>query len=506
MSTSPLPNGKNSPEPSSEAFLKTQLEAYLEGLDPTNDKSLNTLLAFLNETADYVALNKWETYRAGPKQAQFHQSKMHTRVFSGGNNAGKTTAGAMEAWWFLTGTHPYRKIKPGSGWAISPDFPTSNRVTQKKAFEMFGRDRIVHWDKEQRILSVRAIDDSIQTLQFKSAESGQLKFSGERVRFHWFDEPMPRPIYHECVARQMKNQPLDIFMTMTPLPGVEEWVVDELEEPWENGDKDDVIFIYASIDDNPFVDQATKDKQKKEFKDTEEYAGRIEGRSVARLGRMYKFDRPYHIMRRVHVDRSWTIIHGIDPHPRVPFHSLWVAVGPGELKYVVGELINSQGITIQNIVNEIKGYEARYNLTPHYRVIDTLAHTIEATSKTSIARELRRYGLATRPADKNFQLGHLLIEQELALHDVFDRITGINTPTANLKVFEDCREFIWEIEHARWEEYRRRDDNDPKPKPKEKRVHMLDVLRYILNSKPRSGMVRAPATSMYRRVSSGGGV
>ena len=408
----------------------------------------------------------------------------------------------MEAFWHLTGTHPYHKIPPGNGWAISPDFTLSETITKKKVFELFPPDRIKHYDREFRILSIYADGGQVTELTFKSADSDPRKFAGARLAFEWFDEPVRQAIWNECLGRRMRDRPLYIWLTMTPLPGLEDWITMDLEEPWENGDRTDVNFVYASIDDNPYVTDAQKAKQKLIYKDTEDYEGRIEGKSVSRLGRVYKFHRQLHVCKRMPIQPDWTIVNGLDPHQRVAFHFLWLAVAK-DRKYIVGELRTMPDQGLPAIVEEVKRYEARYGLRPHYRVVDTIANTPEVASRTTISRELRRLGLSYRDADKSVELGHLLIQQSLAEQTRFDPILGRQEAYADLQVFDDCTQLIWEFEHAKWEEHKHREEKEVNEKIRKKKIHLLDVLRYILNSKPRYGMIRPVTSSIVQKLMSG---
>src|SRR6478735_1737192 len=42
-------------------------------------------------------------------QTDFHKAQERGRLFLAGNRSGKTVAGAVEAVWYLTGTHPFRR-------------------------------------------------------------------------------------------------------------------------------------------------------------------------------------------------------------------------------------------------------------------------------------------------------------------------------------------------------------------------------------------------------------
>jgi phage terminase large subunit-like protein len=166
---------------------------------------------------------------AGIPQENFHKSLKTLRVLLGSNNSGKTTTGGVEAIYFATGKHPYRgKIEPAHGWVTSVDFATSKFVVEKKFFEWCPKEEIKSWYEKDRLVELY----NGSTIQFKSADSGREKFQGQRIRWAWIDEEVDRDIFEEIQARQMSNQDLDIWMTLTPLKGLT-WIYNDIFEVWE---------------------------------------------------------------------------------------------------------------------------------------------------------------------------------------------------------------------------------------------------------------------------------
>jgi phage terminase large subunit-like protein len=108
------------------------------------------------------------------------------------------------------------------------DFPTSVKVVEKKFFEWCPRECIQKWNEKHRILTMK----SGSTVQFKSQDSGVEKFQGERIRWCWGDEELRKDIFEEIDARQMADQDLDVWMTLTPLKGLT-WIISEVLEPWQ---------------------------------------------------------------------------------------------------------------------------------------------------------------------------------------------------------------------------------------------------------------------------------
>ena len=63
-------------------------------------------LALVKEDEEYKHFNQWESYKPYKKQLEFHNSTARERLFSAGNQLGKTFAGGMEVAFHLTGIYP----------------------------------------------------------------------------------------------------------------------------------------------------------------------------------------------------------------------------------------------------------------------------------------------------------------------------------------------------------------------------------------------------------------
>ena len=83
---------------------------------------LTDLSAQLRERSVSVGLDK---YVPMPQQAEFHNTSVQGRIYSGGNRGGKTVAGGAEMCMLLTGRHPTlseRFPPPFKGRVVAVDF------------------------------------------------------------------------------------------------------------------------------------------------------------------------------------------------------------------------------------------------------------------------------------------------------------------------------------------------------------------------------------------------
>ena len=100
---------------------------------------------------------------------------------------------------------------------------------EKKFFEWCPKEDIKSWYEKDRLVELY----NGSTIQFKSADSGREKFQGQRIRWAWIDEEVDKEIFEEIQARQMANQDLDIWMTLTPLKGLT-WIYNDIFEVYED--------------------------------------------------------------------------------------------------------------------------------------------------------------------------------------------------------------------------------------------------------------------------------
>jgi len=86
----------------------TDVRQQLQGVDLC--KLPLDLLVEIDELIAMEEANPYAVYWAGgmsPGQRAFHEDRHHNRLLRAANKVGKTTALSLEAWGFLTGTHPH---------------------------------------------------------------------------------------------------------------------------------------------------------------------------------------------------------------------------------------------------------------------------------------------------------------------------------------------------------------------------------------------------------------
>lgn len=204
--------------------------------NPKDVEALRELLEAEEGLQQLRSQRPWEWYTPHAKQLAFHQAKQEVRALFPGNRFGKTSAAAMEAQWFATGTHPYWPIaKPNTPgdviWAC-PSFQQFEillpelvqliwgpGVTYRKADHCVvfpGGGRIWAWSKER----------DWKTLK------------GLAPRCFVFDEDATEELWNESKARAFGNEVLSTIITNTPTQAMGTFLETEVYEPWLKQHKD----------------------------------------------------------------------------------------------------------------------------------------------------------------------------------------------------------------------------------------------------------------------------
>src|SRR5215475_12520799 len=175
--------------------LAMSLNLDIDSLPPEKVEAAITRLEAVK--AQRAAENKLSHYRPYPKQAAFHEAgaKHRERLFMCANRFGKTTGGAAELTFHLTGDYPEwwhgkRFDKPVRAWAAGVTGETTRDVLQEKLIGppfresewgtgMIPKAAIAGVATSRGIpagidtVNVRHISGGLSSLQFKSYERGR---------------------------------------------------------------------------------------------------------------------------------------------------------------------------------------------------------------------------------------------------------------------------------------------------------------------------------------------
>lgn len=220
------------------------------------DDDLQALLQRVNAAKQEQAkLTKLEDYRPYPKQSLFHElgNRYRERLFSAGNQLGKTYSGAAELAYHLTGRYP--PGWPGRVWTrptswlagsesgeLTRDGMQRLLVGPPSIEEAWGTGLIPREFFAQKPKRRAGIKDAIDAVvvnhvqggqsvvRFKSFDQGRSKWQADTVDGVWLDEEPPYDVYEEAVTRTNATNGM-VYITFTPLKGMSQVVMKFFQNP-----------------------------------------------------------------------------------------------------------------------------------------------------------------------------------------------------------------------------------------------------------------------------------
>ena len=428
-----------------------------------NEKALAKLSPQAQAEARKLLLALEDSYRANPlghyfpheKQDAFHRAHVSLRGFFGGNRSGKTTAGilddiiqAVDRDCLPAPLLPYKRWEaPFYCRIIAPDFTFKNGS----------------W------------------FDFLTFEQDIDKFGGAALHRVHYDEEPPRDIRRESLMRLIDYGGDEIF-TMTPLQGMS-WMFDEIWLPWERGKLTDTFVQTVDMDDNPHLDQKTKERVLAGLS-KEEREARKSGRFVHFGGMIYsEFDKLDHVIpfdlpktREQRAQNPFRVYVGIDPGIRHMAAVVWVAHFPDDMMVAFSELA-LQDHTIGDVCKAIHLMNQGLEITPFAYYIDPAARNRNNQTGRSDQMEFIQHGIIAVPGQNSVTAGINAVKERLQHRDK----KGNLTPT--LVIAHSCPTLIDEFPKYRWKPAGR-SQAEPKEEPVKADDHLLDALRYVCMSMP----------------------
>lgn len=426
----------------------------------------------------------------------------------GGNRSGKTTWGAVETVWWLTGTHPYRKVPiPCKGLCVANDWALVGDPIWKKLSEPGGLKvpglgtktppilpsrhiENVAWALHARripqLLFVRSADNSISSLEFKSAEAGEKRFMGAEFDFIWNDEEMGNPDIFQEEMRALVDRSAHLWWTATPLARAQP-LIDLHEMAEDPASPLTVSEEVISFLDNPYIEEQAKiafvQSIPEEMRPT-----RIEGEFLVTEGLVYgEWSAKTHEVAPHDIPPEWPRVIAIDPGYHDPCAVLWVAVCPpdpsGRLSFVAYRELYERRANVPDMAASIVRASSNEGVVRVYIDSDALKHTMGYSSSI-----LQQFNEAFKKlAFRNAVTGGVL-QCRLGFRDVPGRIYRVKqflelNPSGipAFRAFSNLREFKREIRRYMWPK-----DSPIREslKPVDKYNHLMDCMGYVLTDPP----------------------
>jgi len=317
----------------------------LQNLKNLTDEELKQLLAHVKlQLQAQTKIAKLEDYKPYPKQMLFHAhgAKYRERLFSAGNQTGKTFSGAAELAMHLTGRYPpwwtgIRWSRPTSWLAGSVSGELTRDGMQRLLVGpptiesqwgtgMIPGDMIAQQPKRRAGIKdaidavvVNHVQGGQSVVQFKSFDQGRAKWQASTVDGVWMDEEPPYDVYEEAITRTNTTQG-PVFITFTPLLGMSQVVTLFFTKPGNTR-----VVVQMEIDEVGHYTPA----QVKEIMDsyTEETRdARTRGIPVLGSGRVFPISQERVKIDPINVPDHWPRVCGMDfgwDHPFAAVEQAW---------------------------------------------------------------------------------------------------------------------------------------------------------------------------------------
>ena len=292
-------------------------------------------------------------------QKDVHASKANIILHAGGNQGGKTVAGAIKGFIKGTGEIPNAlkgvcpeeslpKQRPQHVRVVGVDFPTLLKNLLPTYQKWVPREFLVDrsWDKsynsEGRVLKLGKRGELYGTIEFMTNEQSVRSFQGPPRHMIIYDEEPKSDIYKENLMRFTTAERLDIFFGMTPTSGLS-WVKDEILDRAETGSGDSIECFKVPSITNKRANLEILREVLSGLGSYNEIKMRLLGEFVSLSGLVYGnlFNRNVHVIDPFDIDskKAWEdyyLVRGLDPHLVKPSACVEMIVDREENEYVVG--------------------------------------------------------------------------------------------------------------------------------------------------------------------------
>lgn len=421
-------------------------------------------------------------YTPHAKQEAFHAFSAHTKIFFGGNQAGKTVCGladdaiqASDRSAIPAHLLAYKKFEPPFLCRIMAEsFPVLETTLIPKLQDLIPAEQLVGggwstaYDKNLRVLYFQ----NGSKFFFQTYEMEVRKMGGATLDRVHFDEEPPWAVYNECRLRVMAREG-DLIFTMTPVQGLS-WTFDVLWKSRGTEVREDVFqgtdieTVIVDMSDNPALTTREIELALSGMS-REERTARKEGKFVALHGLIYAdFSRERHVVLERPLPENVNVVVGIDPGIRNAAAVVWMYL-TAEDTMVTFEEGYYRDMTAKQVCEAIHKVNDRFDVHPLYYVIDPAARNKEHQTGRSTQMEYADNGIVTIAGQNSVAAGINRVRERFQSDRLF--------------IQSNCVQLVDEVQKYRWKQPPRTGE-DGRDAPVKKDDHGLDALRYAVMSRP----------------------
>lgn len=443
----------------------------------------------IKASREYHITHPIQTYKPQKKQKLFHLAMQKIRAIFGGNQSGKTYAGAMEASMYFTGEYPdwypaeLRFKGPTRGRILVKDFPKGvAEVLEPALIRSIPQRCIKQIRRNSQGYITKIVGMSGSTIDIVTHDMDTQSLEGWQGHWLWCDEPPPRDKWIASM-RGLIRLSGRAFITCTPLE--EPWLYDEVCVNPE-------CFVeYIDIYDNEYLKPEEIAKFAAMLNEDEKEA-RLHGKFMHLSGLTYKeFNAGTHVKNISLADflmmsATWPKWQVVDPHLRRPFAIAYYAVDPMGRHWKYNEWPGEMFHKMRTSTLTPKDYQALFlelevRQKIHRRIMDgRFCKQPQGSGGESLLEIFDNLGVNFEPSYITTTLGqtdpgHLKLKDALRSSPV--------TGEPNFFVLAHCRNSIYSFQHNTWENYRD-ETKGVREKQAEYAKDFLDLDRYYLMDEP----------------------
>lgn len=434
---------------------------------------------------DSAAAPNLYNYTPSPKQEAFHKMPNKARLYVGGNRSGKSLGSTIEGIWWVTKTHPWRKLpdEPVRGRVVAVDFLNGvDKIILPLWKQWLPKKYLINgsWEdsysRERHVLTL----NNGGFVEFMSQDQDLDKFAGSSRHFIHFDEECPKTIWQECLARLVDTDG-DWWMSQTPVQGME-WIYDDVYLPAKEGTKD-IGIVEASMEDNPSLSKDAIARYMESLSE-EERLIRKNGQYINLGGTVFpEFSPVTHTIPRGQFKPTsrHRLIRTMDSGYTNPTAWLWLAVDEDgtivvfDEYYQAGKNVEEHSVVVNEKSRKIlqeSGQSEFFLTTGDPAIKQTKEHT-----GTSILYEYSKHGIYIAvdaiPTDRRVGLEKIQSYMK----------TNPKTGKPYLMITDDCPHLIAELPKLKWKKYASPKIAEQKNRQediRDKDNHCYDALKYAM--------------------------
>lgn len=342
------------------------------------------------------------------------------------------------------------------------------------------------------------------TLQCMSIDQDETDFASGDYHIILHDEPPPHAIWRENQARTMRVRGRNLLaMTWPDDPSMPvDWLFDEVYEPGENPEVQNIEWINLYTTDNPMIDQEAVQLQMENWS-AETLNVRIYGRPIRFSNRVHAhftdqalwwcFDcrkqvvtidrhhcaeckgentEPYSHVVEGCLSPQRPTVYLLDPHPRKPHMMSWIQIDPQDDHFQVGEL-EVEGEP-QEVARQVELFERARGLQVVRRLIDPNMGRSPSGVRRNVTwqDEFDKSNLRCDLADDS-AVGRKTLDGWMQ--------PDPDTRAPRFHIDASCPRTIHQFKRYVWDDFKRFADRDQKQTPKDKNDDFPTLWKYYAN-------------------------